>query len=136
MQKNSLTIGRLAKRAGVSVETIRYYQTRSLLPTPEPTGAYRYYNEDVVERLHFIKRAQELGFSLNEIQDLLSLSTGIERENIRAIASEKLQQIEEKLGDLQRMKSSLTQLISDCQHTAQNLPCPIVAALSGKQVNR
>lgn len=131
MQHNEMTIGRLAKAAGVSVETIRYYQSRDLLAKPEPKGAYRYYSAAAVERLRFIKRAQELGFSLDEIHDLLSLSAGVKRADIRQLASERLAQIEEKLTDLNRMKASLTSLISACQHTKDDKPCPIVAALSG-----
>lgn len=128
-QPESLTIGRLARAAGVGVETIRYYQQRELLPVPSTLGAYRYYPVELTERIRFIKRAQELGFSLDEIAELLRLEDGSNRNSIRRIASDRLAQIEQKLADLRRMQKTLKHLVSQCEHTSKSLPCPIIATL-------
>lgn len=126
----TLTIGKLAKAAGVGVETIRYYQKRSLLPIPESSGAFRHYPVSLCNRICFIKRAQELGFSLDEVAELLSLEDGIDRASIRRIANDRLQEIQTKLADLIRMKMALTHLIQECEHTGKEAPCPIIAMLS------
>jgi len=125
----SLTIGRLARAAGVGIETIRYYQTRGLLPIPSAFGAYRHYPVSLAARIRFIKRAQELGFSLDEITELLRLEDGSNRSSIRRIATDRLSQIELKLADLRRMQKALKQLVSACAHTSGGLPCPIIATL-------
>lgn len=125
----SLTIGRLARAAGVGIETIRYYQQRGLLPVPSTVGAYRHYPVALTERICFIKRAQELGFSLDEIAELLRLEDGSNRSSIRRIASDRLIQIDQKLTDLRRMQKALKHLVSQCEHTSKNLPCPIIATL-------
>ena len=127
---NALTIGRLAKSAGVGVETIRYYQSRKLVPVPARIGSYRYYPIEIVERLRFIKRAQELGFTLNEVGELLKLNDGANRKSIRAVASTRLAQIESKLADLQRMRRVLTHLVHECEQTDTRAPCPIIDALA------
>jgi len=124
-----LTIGHLARAAGVGVETIRYYQQRSLLPVPQSTGAFRQYPAALTARIHFIKRAQELGFSLDEIAELLRLEDGAHRNAIRRIAADRLGQINQKVADLRKMQKSLKHLLSECEHTAGNLPCPIIASL-------
>lgn len=127
-----LTIGRLARAANVGVETIRYYQRRKLMPIPDPSnGTFRHYPKALVNRIRFIKRAQELGFTLDEIHTLLSLQDGSERKALRAIASARLQQIHEKLENLRRMEQVLSKLIVECEHTRRNIPCPIIAALAG-----
>lgn len=125
----SLTIGRLAKLAGVGVETIRYYQQRGLLPLPQAVGTYRHYPVTLADRIRFIKRAQELGFSLDEVAGLLRLEDGIDRRSIRQIASDRLAQIELKLADLRRMQRVLKHLVTKCAHTHTNLPCPIIGTL-------
>ncbi len=125
----SMTIGRLARAAGVGVETIRYYQQRGLLPVPAAVGAFRRYPVELTARIRFVKRAQELGFSLDEITELLRLEDGTHRESIREIASARLEQIEHKLLDLKRMQKVLTHLVAECEHTRSSLPCPIIAAL-------
>lgn len=127
---HSMTIGRLARVAGVGVETIRYYQQRGLLPVPQATGAYRHYPVAMTARIRFIKRAQELGFSLDEIAELLRLEDGSDRASIRRIAADRLKQIEEKLSDLKRMQKTLKHLVSECEHTSKGLPCPIIATLA------
>ena len=85
-----LTIGKLARAAGVGIETIRYYQQRDLLPVPPASGAFRHYPMTLVARIRFIKRAQELGFSLDEISELLRLEDGTDRSSIRRITSDRL----------------------------------------------
>lgn len=126
----ALTIGRLARAADVGVETIRYYQERKLLPVPPSTGAFRYYPLKLVERIRFIKRAQELGFSLEEITELLQLEEGADRASIRRIATDRLAQIEHKLSALRRMQKVLKHLVSECEHTSAELPCPIIGTLA------
>ncbi len=128
---NSLTIGRLAKAAQVNIETVRYYQQRKLIPIPPSTGAFRYYPAEMVDRIRFIKRAQELGFTLIEIADLLKLTQNTDRKTVRKIAGNKLVQIEQKLQDLARMQQTLQQLITACEHSRTNQACPIIASLSG-----
>ena len=125
----SLTIGRLARAADVGVETIRYYQDRKLLPVPESDGAFRYYPMSLVERIRFIKRAQELGFSLEEVRELLQLEDGTDRASIRRVAADRLSQIETKLADLRRMQRVLKDLLTECEHTKADLPCPIIGTI-------
>lgn len=132
-----LTIGRLARAADVGIETIRYYQRRRLLPVP-PAGsgtAFRTYPPALVERIRFIKRAQELGFTLAEIQTLLKLEDGTNRTAVRRIAGERLRQTREKLADLKRMERALSHLISQCEATGHARPCPIIDTLAGKAGN-
>jgi len=129
-EPKTMTIGRLARAAGVGVETIRYYQQRALLPVPSTVGAYRHYPVELMARIRFIKRAQELGFSLDEIAELLRLEDGADRSSIRRIASDRLDQITQKLADLKRMQKALNHLINQCEHTQANLPCPIIFTLA------
>jgi len=125
----SLTIGRLARAADVGVETIRYYQDRKLLPVPPSDGAFRYYPMSLVQRIRFIKRAQELGFSLDEVKELLQLADGTDRRSIRRVAADRLSQIDAKLADLKRMQRVLKSLLTECVHTKAGLPCPIIASI-------
>jgi Hg(II)-responsive transcriptional regulator len=134
MPEAALTIGRLARAAAVNIETVRYYQTRKLLPIPNRgVRAFRHYPVVLIERIHFIKRAQELGFSLEEIGELLHLHDGKDRISIRKIASSRLEQIEAKLKALFRMRAALNKLVDACHHTASSETCPIIAALSPRQ---
>lgn len=130
----SMTIGRLARAAGVGVETIRYYQQRGLLPVPSSAGAYRQYPVLLTARIRFVKRAQELGFSLDEITQLLRLEDGTHRDSIRQVAADRLGQIEQKLTDLKRMRKTLRHLVAECEHTRADLPCPIIATLTSASV--
>ena len=127
---DTLTIGRLARAASVGVETIRYYQQRGLLPVPEQKSTFRQYPLALVDRIRFVKRAQELGFLLEEVGELLQLEDGVDRASIRRIASDRLAQIETKLKDLKRMQGALRHLIDACAHTDAGMPCPIIATLS------
>lgn len=129
----NLTIGRLARQAGVGIETIRYYQTRGLLPVPPASGSYRQYPATLIARIHFIKRAQELGFSLDEIGELLQLDEQTDRKTIRQLASTKIEQIQHKLNDLARMQNTLQKLVANCSHAPARQPCPIIASLSNNK---
>lgn len=125
-----LTIGALAKAAGVGVETVRYYQRRGLLRAPpRATGAIRRYAADDLRRLQFIKSAQRLGFSLDEVAQLLRLEEGTECGEARTIAQARLRQVREQLGDLARMESALAELVAECGTTQQTVRCPVIAAL-------
>jgi Hg(II)-responsive transcriptional regulator len=130
---SGLTIGRLARAADVGVETIRYYQRRKLLPVPQAAdSAFRHYPAALVDRIRFIKRAQELGFSLDEIAALLELEDGADRSAIRQVAGERLEEIQRKIGDLQRMEGVLAHLIHCCEASGDAPHCPIIAALAGE----
>lgn len=125
-----LTIGRLATKAHVGVETIRYYQERGLLPIPHSNGGYRQYSITLVDRIRFIKRSQELGFSLDEITELLRLDEKTDRTTIRNIANKKINQIQQKVADLSRMQHVLEDLVLSCSHTSTKQRCPIIATLA------
>jgi MerR family mercuric resistance operon transcriptional regulator len=132
----NLTIGRLARAADVGIETIRYYQGRDLLPVPATVGAFRHYPPETVDRVRFIKRAQELGFSLAEIAELLRLGDGADRASIRQLASDRLVQIEAKLADLRRMQRVLKEVLTECEHTRADLPCPIIDTIRARSARR
>ena len=135
MPADNLTIGRLARAAGVGVETVRYYQRRKLLPLPvAQNSAFRTYPAALADRIRFIKRSQELGFSLDEIGALLQLEDGSDRAAIRELAAEKLHHIRAKMADLVRMEAVLHHLIHECSATGQTQPCPIIAALAGAAI--
>lgn len=128
-----LTIGRLARAAGVGVETVRYYQQRALLPVPPSDGTtYRQYPSHLLQRIRFIKRAQELGFTLDEIGELLELHEAVDRASVRRIARKRLEQIDDKLAALRRMQGALRRVLKACEHADLNDPCPIIETLSGR----
>lgn len=128
---NTLTIGTLAERGGVSVETIRYYQRRALLDEPvKPPGGFRHYPEESVKRILFIKRAQALGFTLDEIQDLLALDQRKACLETREIAAHKVELITQKIAHLSKMKKSLARLVRSCDASAADAPCPIIHLLA------
>lgn len=128
----TLTTGQVAKSAHVNIETIRYYERRGLIPEPpRRESGYRQYSQDTVTRIRFIKHAQELGFSLREIQELLSLrldptAPAIE---VRNRAEQKVQDIDKKIQALQNMKHSLLHLIGQCNGQGTVNDCPIIEAL-------
>ncbi len=133
---NPLTIGKLASRGDVNVTTIRYYERRGLLPKPtRTTSGYRLYADDVVRRLRFIRQAQLLGFSLTEIQDLLSLRMQPDTTcaDIRNLAKEKITAVDQKIADLLRIKSALTKLASACRGKGPMSECPILDALESTE---
>ena len=131
MQNESLTIGKVAERAGVHVETIRYYQRLGLVPEPErQLGRIRHYDEQAVFRLRFIKRAQELGFSLEEVRNLLRLEDGQSCSATWKMAATKLSSIQARITDLRQMEKLLKGLIAECEAGKRPRACPIIAALS------
>ncbi|MFO6150897.1 Hg(II)-responsive transcriptional regulator [Pseudomonas aeruginosa] len=124
----SLTIGAFAKAAGVNVETIRFYQRKGLLPEPDkPYGSIRRYGEADVARVRFVKSAQRLGFSLDEVAGLLRLDDGAHCDEARVLAEQKLEDVREKLADLQRIESVLAQLVDDCCASQGTVSCPLIA---------
>lgn len=126
-----LTIGTLAKRGGVNVETIRYYQRRGLLQEPtKPQSGFRQYTSDTVKRVRFIKRAQALGFTLEEITSLLALDERKACLETRGIAAHKLELIKEKIADLSKMKKALSRLVCACDNSSVGAPCPIIHLLA------
>ena len=126
-----LTIGRLADEAGVNVETIRYYQRRGLMQEPDkPSHGHRRYACDAIKRVRFIKRAQVLGFTLEEIGSLLELDAAHACAETRALASHKLDIIQTKLKDLAAMRKALTALLRQCDAGAMKGNCPIIRALA------
>jgi MerR family transcriptional regulator, mercuric resistance operon regulatory protein len=131
MDTPDLTIGRLASAASVGVETIRYYQRRGLLPTPTRPEGIRRYGKAELDRLRFIRHAQQLGFSLEEIGDLLALDEMQDREAARALASGKLGEIETKIKRLEAMRATLRNLVSCCEQAPGADPCPILHTLGG-----
>ncbi len=129
--KNSLTIGQLAALAQVNVETIRYYQRRGLLDEPsKPLGGHRRYAVETARRVRFIKRAQQLGFTLEEVKGLLRLEDGQSCRETRLLAEKKLEQIEARIDDLSRMRHMLKSLIAECTAGKRPRSCPIIATLS------
>jgi len=127
----NLTIGTLAKQGGVNVETIRYYQRRGLLHEPvRLRGGFRHYSSDTVKRVRFIKRAQVLGFTLEEIAGLLTLNERKACQETRGIAAHKLELIEEKIADLSKMKRALSRLVRACDTSSAGAPCPIIHLLA------
>jgi len=128
--QNALTIGRLAAVAGVNVETIRYYQRRGLLDEPrKPVGGYRHYPPDMTKRIRFIKRAQGLGFTLDEIASLLRLDGADCCADTRELAAQKVALIERKLADLASMREALASLVDQCDMGKAEAACPIIRAL-------
>lgn len=127
----SLTIGRLAERAGVGIDTVRYYERAGLLPIPpRRASGYRDYPADSVRRLRFIRRAKDLGFTLTEIGELLELSGRGSVPAIREAARHKLELVEHKLAELQRVRDGLQELIEACPGHGPAEHCPILRALS------
>src|SRR5919106_4320322 len=125
MRHKPLTIGTVARQAGVNVETIRYYQRRGLLREPvRPWDGFRHYSEEDIERVHFIKRAQTLGFTLEEIASLLKLNDGLHCEETRELAAKKLALIEARIADLKAMRKTLQALIQECDTGGKPNPCP------------
>jgi len=132
MAQAPLTIGRLACSAGVNVETVRYYQRRGLIVEPEkPTYGFRYYPAETVTRIQFIKRAQRLGFTLQEIGNLLDLGDG-HCEDVHELAERKYSEIETQIADLLAMKKSLKRLLGDCETRNGTETCPIVETFAGR----
>jgi Hg(II)-responsive transcriptional regulator len=132
-----MRIGDVAARAGVNPQTLRYYERRGMLAEPKrSTSGYREYPRETVRLIRFIKRAQELGFTLDEIEELITLrqTTPRRRAKVRELAAAKMRDIDEKLARLQAMRSALYTLVEDCACGAETLTCPILEALDDAQV--
>jgi Hg(II)-responsive transcriptional regulator len=131
----AMTIGRLAKTAGVNIDTVRYYERNGLLPVPSRReSGYREYAPADLDRLLFIRRAKELGFTLAEIAELLSLTSerGTDMRGVKRKAEERLRQVEFKIRELQRVKRGLKALVAACPGHGELDRCPIMAALAGR----
>lgn len=129
---SDMKIGALAEQTGVHVETIRYYQSLGLMPKPlRAHGSVRRYGPEAADRLRFIKRAQGLGFSLDEVRLLLDLSVGQHCAETRTFAEQKRQLVEKKISDLRRIQAALDKLIRACGTGKTGRGCPIIESLSG-----
>ncbi len=130
------TIAGLARAGGVGVETVRYYQRRGLLETPDRTGGdgfgggVRRYGEDDVRRLRFIRSAQAAGFTLEEIAELLALDAGEDRERARELAGARIAALDVKIAEMEAARDGLRRLARACGETASG-PCPIITAFEG-----
>jgi MerR family mercuric resistance operon transcriptional regulator len=131
---SQLTIGKLAEAGGVGVETVRYYQRRGLLPTPErgggPDAGVRRYGEAEVRRLRFIRSAQAAGFTLEEIGELLELDATDDRARARALARERIAALDAKIAELVQAREGLARLARECGSGSAG-PCPILTAFEG-----
>lgn len=126
----SMTIGALAKAAGMGVETIRYYQRRGLVAEPDkPYGSIRHYDDQALARLQFIRTAQWLGFSLDEIGGLLTLQDGTHCDEARVLGGQKLAKVREKISSLRRIERTLEGLVQACCTEQGDVKCPLITSL-------
>jgi MerR family mercuric resistance operon transcriptional regulator len=131
-----LTIGEVAKRAAVHIETMRYYERQGLVARPPRSRSnYRLYPEETVQRVQFIKRAQQLGFSLKEIQELLALRTASQAQcaDVRERTLAKIHEIEHKVRRLQAMHTALTKFTAACTGQGHLADCPILESLNAEE---
>lgn len=136
MSEEPMTRSEVADEAGINPETLRYYERKGIIPNPPRSAAgYRQYDASYVQRLRFIQRAQELGFTLAEIKDLLALRIDEDRscEDVRRHAAKKKADVEEKLRDLRRIRDALDTLITTCREEEPTGECPILKALNNPQ---
>ncbi len=133
-QEENLTIGAFARAAGVNVETIRFYQRRGLLPEPpRPLGGIRRYEASDVSRVRFVKSAQQLGFTLDEIAALLTLEDGMHCTEARKIGEQKLTDVRGRLADLRQMETALSELVARCGAHRGKVKCPLIACLQHRE---
>jgi MerR family transcriptional regulator, mercuric resistance operon regulatory protein len=126
----SMTIGALARAADMGVETIRYYQRRGLVAEPEkPFGSIRHYDDQALARLRFIRTAQWLGFSLDEIGELLTLQDGTHCDEARILGEQKLTSVRRKIHSLQSIEQALDRLVQACSTQEGNVECPLITSL-------
>jgi MerR family copper efflux transcriptional regulator len=135
---SSLTIGAVAKRVGVAIDTIRYYERQGLLPEPaRRASGYRSYGDGAVAQLRFIRRAKDLGFTLEEIRELLALSAdrlhGVKQ--VKQRAKQRLAEIELRIAEWQRVRDGLAQLVESCPGHGKPESCPILAALNDEAMS-
>ena len=132
MMLGGMRTSEVAQRAGVNVQTLRYYERRGVLPDPPRSSAgYRAYPTDAIRVVRFVKRAQELGFSLNEVEALLHLADGGPQpcDTARAMAQERIAELDAKITDLERMRDSLRQLAATCARVHPQRERPLVKAI-------
>jgi MerR family mercuric resistance operon transcriptional regulator len=130
--ESRLTIGAFAREAGVNVETVRFYQRKGLLPEPDkPYGSIRRYGDSDVARVRFVKSAQRLGFSLDEVAQLLRLQDGLHCNEARELAEQKLDDVRARLSDLRRIEQALSRLVRECRALKGKVSCPVIASLHG-----
>ncbi len=132
MQKEleNLTIGAFASAAGVNVETIRFYQRKGLLPEPDkPYGSIRRYGASDVTRVRFVKSAQRLGFSLDDVEELLRLEDGTHCSQARRLAERKLTEIRSRIDDLRHIESALDEMVGRCRASRGKVSCPLIASV-------
>lgn len=126
------TIGTLAQKAEVNVETIRYYQRRGLVDEPnKPLGGFRRYTDTHARRLRFIRESQKLGFSLDEVGDLLALEDGRHCREAERIGSRKLTTVRERIAQLRRIEKLLATLVDQCHCNTGRVRCPLITSLEG-----
>ncbi len=136
-RENVLTIGRLATAIGVNVETIRFYQRRGLLRVPpRPPGGIRHYTPKDGARVKFIKSAQRLGFSLDEVRHLLRLDEGMQCDAAAKLAAQHLNDVRTRLQDLRRIEITLANLLKQCSQSDKTVACPLIAALHADGINQ
>jgi len=129
----SIGIGALAKRAGVGIDTVRYYERAGLLtPQTRLSSGYRRYGELELARLRFIRRAQALGFTLKEVRELLSLSARRDVARVKRSAQAKLVDVERRIAELEQIRTGLSELIAACPGHGRATDCPILKALGGE----
>lgn len=128
---SGMTIAKLARAAGVGVETVRYYQRRGLMPVPQAGGksAFRHYDEGHLRRLQFVRRAQAAGFTLEEIRELLSLDSTGGRARVRVLARQRLDALEAQAQEIATARTALERLLGVCQGGSRG-PCPIIEAFT------
>ena len=131
----SISIGTLAKRAGVGIDTVRYYERNGLLsPRTRLASGYRRYGELEVSRLRFIRRAQALGFTLKEVRELLALSAQRDVARVKRTAQAKLADVNERIASLERVRDGLSHLIDACPGHGRAADCPILQALGAEEI--
>ena len=129
----SIGIGALAKRAGVGIDTVRYYERTGLLePSARLASGYRRYSDAEVSRLRFIRKAQTLGFSLKEIRDLLALSSSRDVARVKRSAETKLADVTQRIAELERIRDGLSVLVDACPGHGRAKDCPILRTLEGE----
>lgn len=136
MDPNGVTIGALAREAGIHVETVRYYERRGLLKRPQRTRGRRRYDAEALRLLRFVKRAQKLGFSLDEVRELLALRASTSTRTcarVRAAAEAKLVAVDARIRDLEAIRSKLRKLSSACASDDLAETCPILGSLESKE---
>lgn len=129
---STITIGKVAKSADVSVETVRFYEQKGLIPRAERTeSGYRKYNPSIIEQLKFIQRAKNVGFSLSDIGDLITLKSDPDSccADVMLRAKIKLEEIDNKISELTRIRDSLQNLVSECDGNPKTTECPLIESL-------